>query len=321
MDYGFDGPARRSANASQHSCAMLGTVGSSQDAFLYPEWKSRLTYVTATGRAVSARNGTVGAIISAQRLGGVTVACPRCEARAASVWRRFDYFDHKLPLYFTKCRRCHRRRPIPSYEVAFRLGEAGVSDPMSILREGLRTADPPIRTVGPFDQVPAQKTAISLREAEEVLDNRRRAFGRKHPLTFEARARLCEAVGELGDANEAARLYEDLLADQIAAADPRSPAVLANRYRAAVWTALGGDAPRALDSLRALLPAQAAALGDRHVNTLVTRAVIAQLMHETGDVDAAIHALRQVSNDELRTLGSEHPATEASRRLLAQWDH
>jgi len=300
---------------------MLASVGSSDDAFLSPEWNSRLTYVSASGRTVAARNGTVGAIISAQRLEGVTVACPRCDARAAIIWRRFDYFDHKLPLYFTKCRRCHRRRPISAYEVAFRLSEAGVSDPMAVLRQGLRHSDASIRTVGPFDQVPVRKAAISIQEAEEVLANRRRAFGRKHPLTFEARARVCEAVGELGDAGEAARLYEDLLADQMAATDPRSPAVLANRYRAAVWTALAGDAPRALDSLRALLPAQTAALGDKHVNTLVTRAVIAQLMHETGDVDGAIHALREVSNDELRTLGSEHPATEASRRLLAQWDH
>lgn len=298
---------------------MLESVGSPRDASAGPEWKNRLTYVSATGRPLSGRTGTVGTIISAQRLGGVNVRCPKCDVNAATVWRRFDYFDHKLPLYFTKCRRCHRRRPIPAYEVAFRLSEAGVSDPMSLLRAGLRSPDAASRTFGPFDEVPVQKTGVSVREAEEVLANRRRAFGRKHPLTFEARARLCEAVGELGDAPEAARMYEDLLADQMAVTDPRSPAILANRYRAAVWTALAGDAVRALDSLRSLLPAQKAALGDRHVNTLVTRAVIAQLMHETGDVDEAIRALREVSDDELKMLGSEHPATEASRRLLAQW--
>ncbi len=298
---------------------MLGNVGSPPDTSLGPEWRNRLTYVTTTGRPLSGRNGTVGTIISAQRLVGVTVRCPRCDASAASVWRRFDYFDHKLPLYFTKCRRCRRRRPLPSYEVAFRLSEAGVSDPVSLLRAGLRKPDAPTRTFGPFDEVPFPKISISVGEAEEVLANRRRAFGRKHPLTFEARSRLCEAIGELGDAHEAARLYEDLLADQMAVADPLSPAILANRYRAAVWTALSGDAARALDSLRALLPAQQAALGDRHVNTLVTRAVIAQLMHETGDIDEAVRLLRQVSDDELEALGSEHPATEASRRLLAQW--
>ena len=98
-------------------------------------WKKRLTYVTTTSQNLTNRFAMVGAVISAERLIGVQVGCPRCDLPAATLWRRFDFLGRERPLYFTKCRRCHRRRSISADEAAFRLLEAGTTDPMEVLQE------------------------------------------------------------------------------------------------------------------------------------------------------------------------------------------
>jgi hypothetical protein len=279
-------------------------VGSSDSASTRPGWQKRLTYVTTTARTTTGRFPTAGTVISAERLLRVEIGCPRCDAPAATLWRRFDYFGPELPLYFTKCRRCHRRRPIDAGEAAFRLLEAGVTDPSDVLHEGIRSPKP---------------AAVPVTAAEELVANRQRAFGRGHPLTFAARAQLGESVGESGDAEGAAKVFDQLLVDQVATVGYRSPAVLANRYRAAVWTAYAGQPSQALTALRDLLADQEETLEPDHANTLITRATIAQLIDATGDRDEAIEMLRQVGKDQLRVLGSEHPATEATRQLLAEW--
>ena len=284
---------------------MLDLVESPESASIRPGWQKRLTYVTTPPRTTTGRFASVGTMISAERLLRVEIGCPRCDASAATLWRRFDYFGPELPLYFTKCRRCHRRRPIGADEAAFRLLEAGVIDPTEVLHAGIHSPDP---------------VAAPVTAAEELVANRQRAFGKRHPLTFAARARLGEAVGESGDAEGAARIFDELLADQVAALGHQASAVLANRYRAAVWTAYAGQTSPALAALRSLLADQNETLGTDHANTLITRATVAQLMDEMGDRDAAIEMLTQVSRDQLRVLGSEHPATEATRHLLAEWE-
>jgi hypothetical protein len=90
-------------------------------------------------------------------------------------------------------------------------------------------------------------------EAEQLVANRQRAFGKKHRLTFAARSQLGESVGKSGDAEEAARIYEQLLVDQLAVVGHKSPARPANRYRAAVWTAHAGQPSSALTALQRLL--------------------------------------------------------------------
>jgi len=300
---------------------MLEFVGSAESASIRPGWQKRLTYVTSSRQVTNTtgRGLTVGTIITAERLLGVKVCCPRCDALAATIWRRFDYFGRDLPLYFTKCQRCRRRRPINADETAFRLLEAGVTDPMDVLHEGLATAVEVHETDegGPHSQ---DESNLSVAEAEQLLANRQRAFGKKNHLTFAARAQLCEAVGKSGDADEAARTYAELLVDQLAAEGHQSPGVFANRYRAAVWTAYAGRPSQALNALRDFLADEEQILGSDHANILITRATIAQLIHETGDRDEAREMLRQVSQDQVRVLGSEHPATEASLKTLAEWD-
>jgi hypothetical protein len=100
----------------------------------------------------------------------------------------------------------------------------------------------------------------------------------------------------------------------------QSPAVLPNRYRAAVWTAYAGRPTSALAALRDLLADEEQILGPDHANTLIVRATIAQLMYETGDRDEAHEMLRQVSQDQVRVLGSEDPATEVTLKVLAEWE-
>jgi hypothetical protein len=287
---------------------MLELVGPPDSATIGPGWQKRLTFVTTTPRTTSGRFPSAGMIISAERLLGVDIGCPRCDVPAATLWRRFDYFGPELPLYFTKCRRCHRRRPIDADEAAFRLLEAGVIDPPALLHDGMPAANRD------------SSAPVPVNGAEQLVANRQRAFGRRHPLTFAARAQLGESVGKSGDPEGAARVFDQLLVDQVAAAGHRSPAVLANRYRAAVWTAYAGQSSQALEALRALLADQEETLDPDHANTLITRATIAQLIDATGDRDGAIEMLKQVGKDELRVLGSEHPATEATRQLLAEWE-
>jgi hypothetical protein len=299
---------------------MLDFVGSPEIAGTGPRWQKRLTYVTTTGQVSTGRGTSVGTIISAERMVGVKVHCPRCNAPAATVWRRFDYFGRDLPLYFTKCRRCHRRRPIDADEAAFQLLEAGVIDAWQVLHDGTPAAIEGSNTQGGEDDFALEGNAVSVAAAEELVANRQRACGRRHPLTFAARAELGDAVGKSGDVQEAARMFEQLLSDQQAAVGHQSPAVLTNRYRAAVWTAQAGDPWQALTALQALLADQEETLGTDHANTLITRATIAQLMDATGDHDEAIEMLRAVNKDQFRILGSEHPATEATRQLLAEWE-
>jgi hypothetical protein len=214
-----------------------------------------------------------------------------------------------LPLYFTKCRRCHRRRPIDADEVAFRLLEAGITDPVQVLQPADR-AGPESRGADDDDEAKAQ----------QLVANRQRAYGRKHPLTFEARAQLAEAIGRSGDPDRAAHSYEQLVADQTARGRHPSPSVLSNRYQAAVWTARAGSTSAALAALQAVLADQEALLRPDDANVLVTRASIAQLVADTGDRDDAIEMLRLVVQDQLRVLGSEHPTTEMTRRLLDEWE-
>ena len=299
----------------------MRVVGSQESPSSRPEWNKRLTYVTATGHTTSTtgRGTSVGTVITGERLLGVKVRCPRCDATAATIWRRFDYFGRDLPLYFTKCRRCHRRRPINADETAFQLLEAGVTDPMGVLHQGLPAAAEGQESDDGEHQL-HHGDELSVAEAEQLVANRQRAFGKKNRLTFAARAELGESVGKSGDAEEAARMYEQLLVDQLAAVGHQSPDLLAHRYRAAVWTGYAGQPSAALTALRGLLADEERVLGPEHANTLITRATIAQLMAQTGDRDEAREMLRQVAHDQVRILGSEHPATEATLKTLAEWE-
>jgi hypothetical protein len=299
---------------------MLSSVGSSESASSTPGWHKRITYVATTRQVTTGRGTSVGTLISAERFLGVKVRCPRCDALAATIWRRFDYFGRELPLYFTKCRRCHRRRPIDADEAAFRLLESGVIDPLKVLHDGLPAASEGQETHDSAEDSPSEEKAVSVPAAEALVANRQRAYGKRHPLTFAARAQLGESVGDSGDVEGAARIFEQLVSDQRAAVGHDSPAVLVNRYRAAVWTAHAGNPSRALAAMQCLLADQEGTLGSEHANTLITRATIAQLIDATGDRDEAIDMLRQVNKDQVRVLGSEHPATEATRQLLAEWE-
>lgn len=303
----------------ERSGAMLRCVGTPETVPAEFGWQKRLTYVTTTRQATTGSGGmSLGTIIPAQRLQGTKVRCPRCDTVAATVWRRFDYF--KLPLYFTKCRRCHRRRAIDADDAAFRLLEAGVIDPMAVLHQRTPAAAMGQDDPGAGESRAANGDSASVTAAAALVANRQRAYGRKHPLTFAARARLGEAVGKSGESSEAASMFEQLVADQVAAVGHQSPAVLANRYSGAVWTGYAGGISQALTALRELLVDQEKILGEDHVNSLITRTTIAQLLDQTGDREGAIEILRQAHQDQLRVLGSEHPATETTQRLLGEWD-
>jgi hypothetical protein len=275
-----------------------------QDASL--GWKKRLTWVTTPPSSVR-----IGTIIAGERL-ALRVGCPRCKhPSVATIWRRFDYFGREHPVYFTKCRRCRRRTAVDSVEVALLLLDAGVASPLELV---------PDTTHSMWGENPSTEDndIVSVPSAEKLLLNYQRAFGKKHLLTFMARSILADAVGGTGDASEAVRMYEQLLVDQQSELRADHPAVLANRYRAAMWAARDGHPSPALVALENLLVDQERASSPDHPNTLVIRASIAELLAVTGEREEAIAILRQVRADQLRVLGSEHPSTESTRKALAE---
>lgn len=142
---------------------------------------------------------------------------------------------------------------------------------MTVLHEGIPEAVEGQEAHDHGDHGPLEDDTVSLTAAEELVANRQRAYGKRHALTFAARAQLNEVVGKSGDAQEAARMFEQLLVDQLAAVGHQSPAVLANRYRAAVWTARAGHPSQAVSALRGLLAAQEGTLGAEYAGTLITR--------------------------------------------------
>ena len=264
------------------------------------DWTKRITWVTTPPGSTK-----VGTIIAGERL-GMRVSCPRCKSVAgATIWRRFDYFGPDHPVYFTKCRRCHRRSALHSVEVAWLLVDAGVANPLEVVPD-----------VG--GSIWSESPPLSVASAERLLLNYERAFGKNHPLTFRARRSLADAVGDMGNTTEAVRMYQQLLLDQESQLPSDHPAVLANRYRAAIWTARDGHPSPAVLALKNLLVDQQRASGPDHPNTLAIRGSIGELLSVTGDRDEAIVMLRQVQADQLRVLGSEHPSTESTRRALTE---
>lgn len=268
-------------------------------------WKKRLTWVTTPPGS-----DRIGTIITAERL-AVKVACPRCKRPSvATIWRRFDYFGPDHPVYFPKCRRCHHRSGIGPVEVALLLLDAGVPNPLELV--------PDVRQhMWDAQTSPGDDSIASVGSAERLLLNYERAFGDKSLLTFMARSILADAVGNSGDTTGAVRMYQALVRDEESEMPSDHAAVMADRYRLAIWTARDGHPSPALVALENLLTDQEHASSSDHPNTLAIRGSIAELRAVTGDREEAVATLRQVKADQLRVLGSEHPSTEATRSALA----
>lgn len=262
-------------------------------------WTKRITWATAPPGSVG-----IGTVTTGERL-ALRVGCPRCKTpSAATIWRRFDYPSPRHPFHFTKCRKCHRRTAVDPAEAALLLLDAGVPNPLELVPDaGQRGC--------------SEATPLPVPSAETLLLNYRRAFGKKHPLTFTARSVLADAVGESGDTTKAVLMYQQLLLDQQSALRYDHPAVLANRYRAAIWTARGGHPLPARVALENLLVDQEKASSPEHPNTLAIRGSIAVLRVVTGDREEAVAILQQLRTDQLRVLGSKHPSTQSTRRALA----
>jgi hypothetical protein len=288
---------------------LVTVSGARGDGPVAPVWKERLTYV-----AMAPESRMLGTLTVGERLTGVRIRCPRCDAPKALLWRRFDYFGRERPIYFTKCTKCFRRTQLEAAEAAFRLVEVGIIDPMRLVDDKRQVGDAGNRTQGDEDGPGAVETAQML------VTNRERAFGRKHPLTFAARGQLSDAVGRNGDTTGAVRMYQQLLVDEEARLGSSHPSVLSNRYELAIWTARDGHPMPALVSLRTLCADQQRVLGADHPNTLSTRASIAELTDATGDREEAVTLLHEVSNDLVRVLGREHPITESVLSTLAEWE-
>jgi Tetratricopeptide repeat len=273
-------------------------------------WQKRITYVTK-GTARQA----FGNLLIAERLAGVRVSCPRCHREGqAAIWRRFDYYGPKVPLYFTKCAGCHHRTLVKRTEAAELLQGAGLDQTDGILTGG--DAD----QVGALDATSANDAPeLSLEAAKQLVVNRQRALGAKHLNTFEARSELAAATGKNGDEAGALQLFQDLLADEQHALGPEHPVTLDTRYHVAVWTAKTGSPIEAVHLGGSLLQDQQRVLGPDHPYTLRTRASIATWNQAAGGITEAVRQLKELLPDQERVLGPDHPDTISTRQLLANW--
>jgi hypothetical protein len=172
----------------------------------------------------------LGNLVIAERLVGVRVSCPRCHRDGlAVIWRRFDYFGPKVPLYFTKCAGCHHRTLVQRAEADGLLHRAGLD-----LTDGILTGDD-ADPVGAVDAAGENAPELSLEAAKQLVVNRQRAPGAKHPNTLEARTDLAEATGRRGDEAGALRLFQELLDDEQHALGPDHPATISTRQLLANW--------------------------------------------------------------------------------------
>jgi hypothetical protein len=275
-----------------------------------PRWQKRITYVTK-GTARQA----FGNLLIAERLVGVRVSCPRCHRDGqAAIWRRFDYYGPKVPLYFTKCSGCHHRTLVKKAEAAELLHRAGLAQTDGILTGG--DAD----QVGAVEETSTNEAPeLSLEAAKQLVVNRQRALGAKHPNTLEARSDLAEATGRSGDEAGALQLFQKLLDDEQHELGPDHPVTLDTRYHVAAWTAKAGNPVEAIHLGGALLQDQERVLGPDHPYTLRTRASIATWNVAAGGITEAVGQLKESLPDQERVLGPDHPATISTREFLANW--
>ena len=104
---------------------------------------------------------------------------------------------------------------------------------------------------------------------------------------------LARWTGETGDAQEALRLFAELLPDQERVLGRDHPDTLMTRHDIARWTGEAGDAPEALRLFAELLPDQERVLGRDHPDTLMTLGWLGVLTIQSGDHAEGCRLLRE----------------------------
>ena len=170
-------------------------------------------------------------------------------------------------------------------------------------------------------------TAYSrLGDYRKALNHSKREFsmhlrmeGREHRNTLSSRSDIAYLTGRCGRADEALRLFSQLLTDQERVLGREHPDTLSTRSNVAEWTGKSGHAEKALSLAKNLLPDQMRVLGRNDPDTLTTRSHVAYWTGKSGRPGEALRLSKNLLSDQMRILGREHPDTLAARSNISMW--
>ena len=147
----------------------------------------------------------------------------------------------------------------------------------------------------------------------------RRQLGPDADDTLRSRGYVAYWLGQAGRPLDAARVSEQLLADQTRVLGPDDPETLTTRDHLARWRADAGDLQGAISATEALLDDLRRLLGPDDPATLTARNNVATWRGESGDARGAAEAFAQLVIDRRRALGSDHSHTMTARNNYAYW--
>lgn len=154
-------------------------------------------------------------------------------------------------------------------------------------------------------------------EPAPTIDELARDYGPDHPRVIAARLDAADGLGEAGDPVEAARLYEELIADCTRIGGPDHEVTLVTRNDHANWVGKAGDPARAADLFEALAVDMERVYGPDDPNTLAVRAGTAGWQLRAGRTDEAARIYDELVPDLVRVLGDDDPQVLDARAAHA----
>ncbi|MGP3965343.1 tetratricopeptide repeat protein [Nonomuraea sp. 3N208] len=150
---------------------------------------------------------------------------------------------------------------------------------------------------------------------EEVVADRTRTLGARHPDTLHSRARLASSLSGAGRFCPA--LFEEVIADQARVLGAEDSATLTTRFNHALAHSLAARHAEAVTLFEGVSADQARVLGLDHPDTLVSRGRLASAVASAGRPDQAIEQFEQTLAAQERVIGADHPDTLITRFGLA----
>lgn len=151
---------------------------------------------------------------------------------------------------------------------------------------------------------------ITLRSAERVLNG-------DHPQLLTARSRVAFGYMQRECFEEAATMFDALVADRTRILGAEHPETLVARSNLARVHGETGRTDKAVAMLESLLADSRVILGKHDAMVLNTRQVLASAYRAAARPQDAIAMLEQLVDDDARAFGDDHPETLSARRSLA----
>ncbi|MFI9600933.1 hypothetical protein ACIHCX_13790 [Streptomyces sp. NPDC052043] len=172
--------------------------------------------------------------------------------------------------------------------------------------------------IGTVYHQPPTSRAEKAAELASLVRDVTGLFGPDHRNVLIGRSNHAAAVGESGDAAEAARLYGDVVRHWSRLSGPDDPEVLMVRYQHAMWVGEAGQAGEAVRLYDDLIPRLTQARGANDQYVLAARRRQAILVAEAGDAERAVRLYDALIDHQVCLLGEEHMDTLEARIYWAQ---